>query len=252
MRKTLKKVVWMFLYGTRNLGNLFFDFREVAIFCYHSIGDASNLETVSGKTLEEQLVFLTARGHSFVSLKEVVEYVRDGKKVPHKAVCLTFDDGYADFETEALPILRKFQIPATVFIVGEEDLARKYLGNKLPILSEDAIDRLRKDPLVTIGYHSRTHADLRTLPTHMIESEVLPQHGEVFFAYPGGNYSVDAIECLKKVGYKAAFSIKSTLITRASNPFLLPRNVITKDMLLWQVHARTTKAVEWYRKLSQI
>lgn len=252
MRGFIKLVLLVSLYVVRSVLDLFAHFREVAILCYHSIGDTAENTTISADTLSQQLAYLQSKGHSFVSLDDVITYVYTEKGLTKKAIALTFDDGYDDFETAALPVLEQFKAPATLFLVGQESVARVNLGTAIPLLTQEAVERLRAHPLVTLGYHSRTHANFKVLSEEQLAAEVAPPSGETFFAYPGGNYSIAAIEAVKKAGYKAAVSIKPTLVTHSSNVYLLPRNVVTKNMTLSQVHARVTKAVDWYRAFTQI
>jgi peptidoglycan/xylan/chitin deacetylase (PgdA/CDA1 family) len=53
---------------------------------------------------------------SVVQLSAVVDWVRGEGSLPDDAVAITFDDGYANFATEALPILERYDAPATVFV----------------------------------------------------------------------------------------------------------------------------------------
>lgn len=58
---------------------------------------------------------LLSRYFQPISLQEGRERLKDGT-LPERAVCVTFDDGYADNAELALPILKKYRVPATVFI----------------------------------------------------------------------------------------------------------------------------------------
>jgi len=54
-----------------------------------------------------------------ISLQEMVRLIRKGEKIPDHAVAVTFDDGYHDVYENAFPILKKYQIPATIFILPQ-------------------------------------------------------------------------------------------------------------------------------------
>ncbi|HUA53625.1 MAG TPA: poly-beta-1,6-N-acetyl-D-glucosamine N-deacetylase PgaB, partial [Candidatus Sulfotelmatobacter sp.] len=90
--------------------------------CYHDVQDADPDQTFVGVTtarLVEQLSWLQRNGYRFVSVDDLLA-ARDGRrKLPDKAVLLTFDDGLESFYTRALPILKAFRAPAVLALVGE-------------------------------------------------------------------------------------------------------------------------------------
>lgn len=63
----------------------------------------------------DQLMRFISENFTVLSLPEAVERLQSGG-LPQRACSITFDDGYADNLTIALPILEKYQLPATVFI----------------------------------------------------------------------------------------------------------------------------------------
>jgi peptidoglycan/xylan/chitin deacetylase (PgdA/CDA1 family) len=249
MKELLKSAAYRSLYVLRNLLNPPFRFQEIAILCYHSISDINIDTAIAPAVFERQLAYLNSHGHLFISLADIVEWRNGKKNLPCKAVALTFDDGYADFETAALPILQKFRAPATLFVLGNGAASRAALGNDIPLLFPDALARVHANPLIEIGFHSATHANLSKLSGPALEAECQAPFPARFFAYPGGNHSPAATQTVEKLGYIAACSIRQTLVTKKSNVFLLPRSVITRGMPLWQVELRTTKAIFWYRAL---
>src|ERR1700733_13596559 len=102
MRNAVKKLAWEALFAARNVLNIFFNFREVSILCYHSISSVPFSTNVLPADFELHLQELKKRGYVFVSLADIAAWVGDTRVLPRKAVALTFDDGYADFESVVL------------------------------------------------------------------------------------------------------------------------------------------------------
>jgi len=72
--------------------------------------------TVSPANFESQIAWLAADGWTSLSLDEYAGFLA-GKPVPRKSIVITFDDGYLDNWVYAYPILRKYGMRATVFVV---------------------------------------------------------------------------------------------------------------------------------------
>ncbi len=242
----------MVLYATRSVVAFVVPLQEVSILCFHSISDAPQETSIPPGQFTRYLEALRAHGFAFVRLSDILAWHKGGNDIPRRAVAITFDDGYADVETAALPILKRFKAPATLFVAGDGDTARTRLGNSIPLLDATALARLRTEDLVTIGYHGATHADVRALFGEALAHEVTPPFPARTFAYAGGNYSPEAVAAVRASGYEAAVSIKSTLVSRSSDLFLLPRSVITRDMASWEVVMRASRAASWYRALTHL
>jgi len=221
---------------------------EVAILCYHSVSESVHPTAVRPEALEVHLGFLQEMGHTFVSLEDIMAWHAGTKPLPSRAVALTFDDGYADFETTVVPLLKKFNAPAAVFVIGETSEAA-YRLDEQPFMTPEVLERVAQEPLVEVGYHSRTHPNLDELPEYSLPAEVTPPPGLRFFAYPGGHHSRDAVRALERAGYAAAFTIRPTLVSRDSDQYLMPRTVVLKGMRPWQLRFATTRASRWYMAL---
>jgi peptidoglycan/xylan/chitin deacetylase (PgdA/CDA1 family) len=92
----------------------------VGIVMYHGVNAAAmrvpNWCQLDATEFQRQVAFL-AREYRVLPLGEVVERLWGGQPLPERAVCLTFDDGFRNVLTTALPILMRHQVPATVFLV---------------------------------------------------------------------------------------------------------------------------------------
>ena len=94
---------------------------KVGILTYHRIslrvpGFPAPLHDVEPKRFAEQLSGLLQRGFRFVRLSEVLNAAERGETLPERSLVVTFDDGFASVYTRAWPVLKRLQIPATVFV----------------------------------------------------------------------------------------------------------------------------------------
>jgi peptidoglycan/xylan/chitin deacetylase (PgdA/CDA1 family) len=92
--------------------------RSVPVFMYHHINRyAGDLVTLTPEGFENHLRFLAEKGLQTVFLDELLEHLRGGKRFTRPAVALTFDDGHLDNWVYAFPLLKKYGVKATIFVV---------------------------------------------------------------------------------------------------------------------------------------
>jgi len=93
--------------------------KQVPIITYHSIVEnpTSNSE-ISPETFEKQIKILKENGYTGVTFEDLIAYVEKGIELPEKPICITFDDGYLNNYEIAFPILKKYEMKATIFVIG--------------------------------------------------------------------------------------------------------------------------------------
>jgi hypothetical protein len=74
--------------------------------------------TVSDVVFDQCLQFFR-RNYYVISLEELLSSVEQGKKLPNRSLLITFDDGYADNEEYALPLLERERVPAVLFLTSD-------------------------------------------------------------------------------------------------------------------------------------
>jgi peptidoglycan/xylan/chitin deacetylase (PgdA/CDA1 family) len=170
---------------------------NVPILMYHHVSSqppATELNyglTVTDEDFRAQLAYLNAHGFYAVLLPQVFSALYESTRLPSKPIALTFDDGYLDNYTDALPLLRAFHVR------GEFNIISSYVGITLGVNSY--MDWAQLKALVAagmeIGSHTVDHQDLGLMPVVKIRSElrdsryVLQQTLSVpvqFLAYPAG------------------------------------------------------------------
>ena len=162
-------------------------------------------------------------------MTELCDELESGGIPVNKAV-ITFDDVPANVYENAIPFLRKYSVPYTLYIstglIGTEGF-----------MSEKQIKELSKDPLCTIGSHTVSHSMLKKnnvdLQKEFLESkqelERLIKSPVEHFAYPYGTpfaISNKVIKYLQNSGlYRSAVCTIPACINRHSidNMFSLPR-----------------------------
>src|SRR5262249_1452786 len=92
--------------------------RHARILMYHRFGAHGQARRMSVRVFEEQLRYIT-RNFTPRPLREVVDRLRSHRSFDRRSVVLTIDDGYRDFLEYAYPILLRYRVPATIYIVSE-------------------------------------------------------------------------------------------------------------------------------------
>jgi peptidoglycan/xylan/chitin deacetylase (PgdA/CDA1 family) len=106
----------------QKISSIVFD-DSVAILMYHRVAkppawaDGLSIKTFSAtpEQFEEHLLLIRSR-YNVLSLEDYLELCDAKKKVSPKSIIITFDDGYLDNYTYAFPLLKKYNLPATVFV----------------------------------------------------------------------------------------------------------------------------------------
>ncbi len=180
---------------------------------------------VNPNVFEKQLQTLQGAGYNFINAQELRE-ILDGKlSLPRKPILLTFDDGHWDLDTVVLPLLKKYHVKATAYIVtsflgGSDSLSQKQL--------QDVID----SGLIEIGAHTVHHISLKGKLLPVVKYEVSQSKAileqayhihVVSFAYPNGTFDNQAIATVKEAGYTNAVSTIPGIAQSEQNQFFLYR-----------------------------
>lgn len=186
---------------------------------YHSVGDCSEDPyriTVTPERLEKQLMWLRRQGLRGVSMSRLLAARARGEG--RELVGLTFDDGYADFLTEALPVLRRHRCTATLFVLPGRlggDNTWDPLGPRKPLLTADGVCRAAYEG-VEIGSHGLTHIDLTKADDVTVKSEAVESRAALNallgtevegFCYPYGAIDRRVMDAVREAGYAYACAI---------------------------------------------
>ena len=124
MKRLVKIVVAAFLYytGLEAVLRRVLPRRNAAIIMFHSVQENSSLARAAGfcvdpEMFEKQIRFL--KRYRCIGMRVVADAVTGRSTLPPNAVAVTFDDGYADNYLVAYPILRKYGVPATVYLATD-------------------------------------------------------------------------------------------------------------------------------------
>jgi peptidoglycan/xylan/chitin deacetylase (PgdA/CDA1 family) len=178
-----------------------------SVLVYHSISSPPEpMEAdadISPERFEHQLRWLS-RWRRVVPLDETL------RVAPlRRLVAITFDDGYCDNLTVALPLLEKFQLPMTLFVTAG------FLGRD-GYLSREDVREISKHPLVTIGAHGLWHRHFNRLTSDEARFELTESRrllagitGKTvdLLAWPYGECNAELELLSAECGYRASWSV---------------------------------------------
>lgn len=173
---------------------------------------------VTPQHLAWQVKILKWLGFEFTTVSEGVR-----RGCPKKCVAITFDDGYRDNFAAGFPVLKKANVPATVYVVtgdvGKTGVIWPEAGDKVSsdLMTWSDLKTLEQNGW-EIGSHAADHVHLgrrtRDEQKHFIESSWRQMaeglgHSPFSFAYPYGSYNSDTLAILTELKCQAAVTIKS-------------------------------------------
>jgi len=164
---------------------------------------------VSPETFDRQMSFLKRHKYNIVPLETLANLIKEKEKIPPKTVAITLDDGYRDNYTNAFPILKKYNLPATIFIIVEE--VGRPLGDRL---SWGEIKIMQDSGIITFGSHTLGPTPLiniksdEELKRQIFDSKRVLEEKlgrEVrLFSYPEGMFNAKIRQMVIEAGYTCA------------------------------------------------
>lgn len=218
----------------------------VPILMYHSITSEENSSLhVTPDNFTRQMDFLDKKGYSVISLDEFTKGVGSGRKFPGNTVVITFDDGYEDNYLYAFPVLSKYDMPATIFLITG------YVGKEKGYLNWDQV-RLMMRNGIDFGGHTRSNVYLPSVEdsADLVEEiagcrrDIEKNTGQEanYFCYPIGGFDQKAKKAVIQSGYKGACSTNRGSDRMNRDVYELNRVKIT--------NSDTTKPFHFRAKLS--
>ena len=202
--------------------------KEVVCFVYHRFGDDRYPSTnISPNDFEQHLRYLKENNFQVLTLSDAIKYLSSDEPVKKTAV-ITIDDGYKSFYEKGLPLLKKYNLPATLFINTSTVAGGDYMN-------WDQLNETSKSN-IEIGNHTDTHAyflnedkgtryktfEGEIKRSQQIISEKLKVTPKVF-AYPYGEFDGEMKNIVKQQSFIAATAQNSGVFHEQSDWFAIPR-----------------------------
>jgi glycosyltransferase involved in cell wall biosynthesis/peptidoglycan/xylan/chitin deacetylase (PgdA/CDA1 family)/2-polyprenyl-3-methyl-5-hydroxy-6-metoxy-1,4-benzoquinol methylase len=213
--------------------------RSVPILMYHRIAvdGPITLERyrVAPGLFAAQMATLHRAGYRTIALRDWISAMARQEPLPGKPIILTFDDGYRDFLTAAVPLLRTYGFSATVFLVagrigGAADWDGGY-GEVAPLLSWAEVRSLQEAG-VEFGCHSLVHRPmtgmhLAELAEETAQARAILEEGLAVpvttLAYPYGAEDELIRRVMADLGFEAAVTCEPGISQLGDAPLRLRR-----------------------------
>ncbi len=199
---TIGLMAWLF-HGTDT---------SVPVLNYHQINDtAKNPLTVNVEQFDAQMKFLSDNGYHTITPEQMLDAWEKGTELPEKPVVITFDDGYVDNYKNAFPVLKKYDMKATIFLISD------YMEVYPNYVTWPQAKEMYDSGLINIESHTLNHSTLTELPsTRDVQNQLFGSKQAIeyrlknkvkFIAYPCGAYNGDIMKLTEEAGYRGAFTV---------------------------------------------
>lgn len=182
-----------------------------------------NTNYILDSKLEEQLKYLKEQDFYFPSYQELSAYIKGEIDLPKKSVILTFDDGQKGFLKYGIPLLEKYQIPATSFIIASQngkEKVKKYASEYITFQSH-SYDMHKGGG--NIGHGGIISAlNMEQIKEDLLKAQNIVENTEAF-AYPYGDVTVQGQQAIQEAEILCAFTTEYGKVKKGQDPTKLPR-----------------------------
>ncbi|MBF0555499.1 MAG: polysaccharide deacetylase family protein [Nitrospirae bacterium] len=207
----------------------------VPILLYHRLGPTvADSMTITTPVFESHLKYLRQNGYTVIPLRQVIDSLKDKKPLPSHCVVIVADDGHKSIYTDMLPLVRKYQVPVTLFIYPSA------ISNASYAMTWAQLKELKETGLFDLQSHTYWHPNFKIEKKRLdkkeyekiVETQLKKSKDKLekefgtkidLLAWPFGIYDGYLMGKASEAGYVAAFSIERRPVRTADNMMSLPR-----------------------------
>ncbi len=239
----------------------FCGYKRLPIVIYHSIGEEKlSKYNISLKKFEQQIEII--RDHcEFIPLKSIRDELQKNTQVNTQIkIALTFDDAFQNVFLNAHKILKKYNIPYTIFVptgfIGKTSEWMTFAGK---IMTAKELLELKNSDLVDFGSHTVYHENMADLSHQQMYNEIINSKIQLekllgeerieMFAYPFGglhDFSKRTSNALKENGYKIAVTTRHSVMNSFQQLLTLRRIQFSEDDNVQKILAKINGEYDWY------
>jgi len=212
----------------------------VPILLYHAIGgegETPGTFLIPRERFTTHLHWIRRLGYGVITLEEFLACRQERRFPPPRSVVITFDDGYEDNHTNALPVLRSNKMPATVFLVSRFVGQTNVWDRAGPLAHRRLMNWAQIQEMAQLGIgfgaHSQTHAALTGMDPDNAIKEIVRSREEIeqelphpvtAFAYPYGLHDIEVQRMVEEAGYSLGCTVDPGLNGLGTPSFSLRRS----------------------------
>lgn len=248
MKKIKKVFIIMFIFfGTISVAIIcyyLFRLQTIPVLAYHDLKpydlmtkeDKNNQFIDSVENFEKQMKYISKHNYKTLSMDEFYCWMIKKCNQPKKSVVITLDDGNKSVYEYVLPILKKYNLKATSFVITSRIINNADVGSDYNYLTKEMIED-SIDKYSGLEFHSHTHNMHRSINgvtavnvynSDQMRDDIMEVENYLstnFIAYPFGDYNETYIKVLKEQNYKIGFLHSYPFIraSRKDDLFKVPR-----------------------------
>lgn len=200
----------------------------VPILTYHQVNDIDqNADTLTVEQFDAQMKYLAEGGYNVITPNELLDAWEGKSTLPANPVIITFDDAHIDIYKNVFPILQKYKLRATFFLVTD------YVNLYPNYITWEQAREMQASGLADIESHTLNNRPMTEIYSRdKLWDQLYGSKQAIewylkkpanFIAYPDGKYTVEAESISKEAGYRAGFTLDYGLAHQNPQHYVLDR-----------------------------